>query len=77
MLAKRKEDTDQKIEALNQRITGVQAYFEEQKAAVLKYVDDRGEELTRLLNQFKVISHNLCMNDGSVSIDYLLLLGGV
>eukprot|EP01031_Cornospumella_fuschlensis_P041753 gene41753-50959_t len=53
LLAKRKEDTDQKIEALNQRITNVQAYFEEQKAAVLKYVDDRGEELTKLLNQFK------------------------
>ena len=28
-------------------------YFDEQKAAILKYVDDRGEELTRLLNQFK------------------------
>lgn len=31
----------------------MQQYFEEQKAAVLKYVDDRGEELTKLLNKFK------------------------
>lgn len=54
-LNKRKEETEQKLEALNKRITDLDKYFEEQKAAILKYIDDRGEELTKLLNQFKVI----------------------
>lgn len=53
-LDKRKQDTEIKLEALNQRITDLDKYFEEQKASILKYIDDRGEELTRLLNQFKV-----------------------
>lgn len=53
-LSKRKEETEQKLDALNKRITDLDKYFEEQKAAILKYIDDRGEELTKLLNQFKV-----------------------
>lgn len=53
-LSKRKEETEQKLEVLNKRITDLDKYFEEQKAAILKYIDDRGEELTKLLNQFKV-----------------------
>eukprot|EP01033_Poteriospumella_lacustris_P003156 gene3156-2322_t len=52
-LSKRKEETEQKLEVLNKRITDLDKYFEEQKAAILKYIDDRGEELTKLLNQFK------------------------
>jgi hypothetical protein len=29
-------------------------YFEDQKCKILKYIDDRGEELARLLYKFKV-----------------------
>ena len=29
-------------------------YFEDEKAKILKYIDDRGEELARLLYKFKV-----------------------
>lgn len=50
----RKAATDIRLDQLHQRITDLNTYFEEQKAAILKYVDDRGEELTRLLNKFKV-----------------------
>jgi hypothetical protein len=52
-LAKRKDETEEKLAALNQRITDLDKYFEEQKLEILKYIDDRGEELTKLLNQFK------------------------
>ncbi len=51
----RKDATDKRLDELHQRITDLNSYFEEQKAAILKYVDDRGEELTKLLNKFKVI----------------------
>ncbi len=51
LLTKRKRETDQSIDQLNQRIINLQQYFDEQKAAILKYVDDRGEELTRLLSK--------------------------
>lgn len=50
----RKAATDKRLDELHQRITDLNTYFEEQKAAILKYVDDRGEELTKLLNKFKV-----------------------
>lgn len=53
-LSRRKAETEQKLDALNARITELDKYFEEQKASILKYIDDRGEELTKLLNQFKV-----------------------
>lgn len=54
LLTKRQTETERRIDELNQRITNLQQHFEEEKAAVLKYVDDRGEELTRMLNKFKV-----------------------
>lgn len=41
------------MDELNERITNLNSYFEEQKASILKYIDDRGEELTNLLNKFK------------------------
>ena len=53
-ITERKAQTDKRLDELNQRITDLNTYFEEQKAAILKYVDDRGEELTQLLNKFKV-----------------------
>lgn len=52
-IQKRKEETYVRLDQLNQRITDLNQYFEEQKAAILKYVDERGEELTKLLNKFK------------------------
>lgn len=53
-LEDRKEKTYVRLDELNQRITDLDVKFEEEKIAILKYVDDRGEELTKLLNQFKV-----------------------
>jgi hypothetical protein len=52
-ILRRKEETNRRLDELNIRITEVNNYFEEQKLVILKYVDDRGEELTKLLNQFK------------------------
>lgn len=46
--------TNKKLDELNKRITDLDLHFENQKKEILKYIDDRGEELTRLLNQFKV-----------------------
>lgn len=55
VLEERKAATDVRIDQLNQRITDLEAHFATEKAAILKYVDDRGEELTQLLNKFKVL----------------------
>jgi gas vesicle protein len=52
-IKKRKEETDIRLDELNHRITDLDKYFEEQKTVILKYVDDRGEELTQMLNKFK------------------------
>ena len=58
LLDKRKEETYQRLEKLNERITNMDMYFEDQKAKILKYIDDRGEELARLLYKFKVRAAN-------------------
>jgi len=50
----RKTETYTRLDELNQRITDLDKKFEEEKIAILKEVDERGQELTRLLNQFKV-----------------------
>ena len=52
-LEARKIETDKRLDQLNERITELDKYFEEQKKSILKYIDDRGEELTALLNKFK------------------------
>lgn len=52
-LETRKTATDTRLDELNTRITDLNTYFEEQKASILKYIDDRGEELAALLNKFK------------------------
>lgn len=52
-LATRKTETDRRLDELNERITDLNTYFEEQKAVIIKYVDDKGEELNKLLNKFK------------------------
>ena len=33
-------------------------YFEDEKCRILKYIDDRGEELSKLLYKFKVTNHH-------------------
>jgi len=53
-LEKRKEETYLRLERLNERISNMDMYFEDQKAKILKYIDDRGEELAKLLYKFKV-----------------------
>ncbi len=53
-LEKRKTHTDNRLDELNTRITNLEAHFEDEKRTILKYVDDRGAELTALLNKFKV-----------------------
>uniref|UniRef100_A0A7S3M234 SF-assemblin n=1 Tax=Spumella elongata TaxID=89044 RepID=A0A7S3M234_9STRA len=52
-LEKRKEETYHRLERLNERISNMDMYFEDEKAKILKYIDDRGEELARLLYKFK------------------------
>lgn len=53
-LEERTITTNKKLDELNERITNLDLYFEQQKKDILKYIDDRGEELTKLLNKFKV-----------------------
>jgi ferritin-like metal-binding protein YciE len=53
-LEARKEETHHRLEKLNERISNMDMYFEDQKCKILKYIDDRGEELARLLYKFKV-----------------------
>ena len=52
-LEKRKEETYLRLEKLNERISNMDMYFEDQKCKILKYIDDRGEELAKLLYKFK------------------------
>lgn len=56
-LDKRTTATNNRLDELNKRITDLDISFENQKKEILKYIDDRGEELSRLLNQFKVKSY--------------------
>lgn len=46
-------------------------YFEDQKCKILKYIDDRGEELARLLYKFKVSIFVLVSIVASVMITVL------
>lgn len=58
-IAKRKEETYERLERLNERITNMDMYFEDEKMKILKYIDDRGEELARLLYKFKVEKYHI------------------
>ena len=53
-LEERNRATNERLDAVNTRITELDLKFEREKAEILRYVDERGAELTRLLNQFKV-----------------------
>lgn len=52
-LEERSAATSAKIDTLNNRITKLNKDFEEEKIAVLNYIDERGLELTRMLNEFR------------------------
>lgn len=54
-LEERSVATSAKLDQLMHRITKLNKDFEDEKAEILKYIDDRGLELTRMLNEFKVI----------------------
>ena len=49
----RNESTAKRLDELNQRITDQDTRFEKEKTDILRQIDERGEELARLLNQFK------------------------
>ena len=53
-IEQRKEETYKRLEKLNERISNMDMYFEDEKCRILKYIDDRGEELSKLLYKFKV-----------------------
>jgi hypothetical protein len=46
-----------KLEELDNRITKLAEHFEVEKAAILKQIEERGQELANMLNKFKVIVH--------------------
>jgi hypothetical protein len=42
------------LEVLENRITALGEHFEAEKASILTYIEERGRELTKMLNEFKV-----------------------
>ncbi len=50
----RTEKAKIRAEEINQRITKLDQKFEEEKAIILKQIDDRGRELREMLEKFKV-----------------------
>ena len=49
----RKTETYHRLDKLSERISNMDMYFEDEKRKILKYIDDRGEELSKLLYKFK------------------------
>jgi len=49
----RKTETYHRLDKLSERISNMDMYFEDEKMKILKYIDDRGEELSKLLHRFK------------------------
>ena len=43
----------EKLDILDNRITQLGEHFEREKASILQQIDDRGRELTAMLNKFK------------------------
>ena len=44
----------EKLDVLDNRITDLGEHFEREKASILQQIDERGRELTDMLNKFKV-----------------------
>jgi hypothetical protein len=53
-LEDRDEKAKKKISVLEDRITALSEHFETEKASILKQIEERGEELARMLKNFKV-----------------------
>jgi hypothetical protein len=50
----RNQATGKRLDELNQRITDLDTKFETEKAEILRVIEERGRELARMLNEFKV-----------------------
>lgn len=53
-LEERDEKAHKKLEVLEDKITALGEHFEEEKVTILKQIEERGQELARMLNEFKV-----------------------
>lgn len=53
-LEERNIATNAKLDQLMNRISKLNRDFEEEKTNILRYIDERGAELTRMLNEFRV-----------------------
>lgn len=51
----RRQQTLDRIEEVNERITELFHRLETEKAVILQKIDDKGEELKELLSEFKVM----------------------
>ena len=66
MLDSRTEKTKERLQQLSDRIDKLDIRFEEEKALILKTIDERGEELRRMLEKFKevlITSHFIFRSD--------------
>jgi len=54
ILQEKSEQSIEKLEQLDERITNLGQYFEEEKASILDQIKVRGEELAMMLYKFKV-----------------------
>lgn len=52
-LEERSSITANRLDMLMNRITKLNKDFDDEKASILRYIDERGMELTRMLNEFK------------------------
>jgi hypothetical protein len=53
-LNEKSEQSLDKLEQLDDRITNLGTYFEEEKKSILDQIKERGEELAMMLYKFKV-----------------------
>lgn len=53
-LEDRDEKAQKKLAVLEDRITALGDHFEEEKVTILRHIEERGEELARMLKEFKV-----------------------
>ena len=58
-IEERDERSRKKLEVLENRITALGEHFETEKATILTYIEERGRELTKMLNEFKARYSNL------------------
>lgn len=54
ILQVKSEQSIEKLDQLDERITSLGKYFEKEKASILEQIKQRGEELAMMLYKFKV-----------------------